>query len=187
MDERRNFDTRSTRAGRVSLRETIVQQEGRLLPIRNVRNRRIRLEAYGRLTYELVERNPGVVDPVATADSCLVSQSIGKAQPRAPGVVVRLFKGADSGAARSLASKDHGTRKVPGARIERVGIEGGIPVLGFGARKLVIKAQPQGYGQAASRFVLVVDPRSHVSFVEHRMERNGLGGRMNLTEQERGK
>ena len=96
IDERRKLDA-GTAARRVTLREPIVQQESRRLAVRSVVEGWVRLEAECRLPYELVERDPGVVDPIAPADGVLVSKPIGKTQPRAPSVVVRLFKRASSG------------------------------------------------------------------------------------------
>ena len=60
------------------LREPIVEQESRCSAVCSVIKGWVRLEAECWLPYELIECDPGVVDPVASAESHLISQAIGK-------------------------------------------------------------------------------------------------------------
>src|ERR1700720_476603 len=98
-----------------------------------------------------------------------------------------MLKAASPSTASSLSSKDDGTWDIPGTRIGGVGIEGGHLVPAFGAGELVVKAQPSSDGQTTIHLELIVDPGRRVGFVEHRMERNGLCRRMDLSQQEGGK
>src|SRR5439155_22747682 len=175
------------RLGDQTLWKPRVQVKRRRLAIRRVRGKRAGLEAQSRLPDELVERNPRIVNSIASADGVLVSQPVGKTKSRAPSVVVRFFKGAGPDATSSRSCKDQGSGDIPGPRVGRVRIESRIFVVTFGARKLVVEAQTERQSELRCDFILVINPRSHIGFVEHWVDWNGLTGGVHLSKEERSK
>src|SRR4029453_2242959 len=85
------------------LREPVVEIERGRDAVRQVRGQEVGLEADRWATSsELAERYSGVIDSVTAADGALVSHPLGKAGPRAPGVLVRCLRELPaSGAARA--------------------------------------------------------------------------------------
>ena len=134
IDEGREFD--------LVLWEPLIQMEGRCLAIVCSLGKRAGRKPESRLTDELSERNPGIVNPIASADGRLVTHSIGKTEARAKVVQTRILKRPLSGAAWAFSCKDHGAREIAGTWVRGVRIKRRILIVHLGACGLVVEAQP---------------------------------------------
>src|SRR6185369_2219000 len=184
IDERRELDT-GTAAERRILREALVQEEGRTLPVVWRLNERIGRKSDRGVSHELREGHAGIVDSIAPANGSLVARAISETKPRAEVVDPWVFKRARSGTARARACEDHGAWDSASTRIGSVRIEGGILVVHLGSRGLVIPAQAQSQCQPGVNLPLIVDPRSIVRLVTRRMHGNGLVRVVHLSEEHR--